>query len=276
MDYMSILSPVLVIGGMGLVFGLALGFAGKIFYVKEDERVVAVSAALPGVNCGACGYAGCGAFAKAVVQGAAKGSQCPVADNGVLAEIAGIMGTELEIGAKTAAFVKCGGGHSNSEYRYDYQGLDDCRAAMLLTGGGSKSCKYGCLGNSSCVRVCPFGAIDMVNGIAVINEKCTSCGLCVPACPRDLIAIVPAEGYTRVACNSHDMGRAVRDVCQNGCISCRLCMRACADEAIVFEDSLATVNYEKCTQCGLCVEKCPTKCIISTGSPKEKETAKDE
>jgi len=261
----SIVTPALVIGGMGLALGLILGIMGKVFHVEQDENVAAISAFLPGVNCGACGYAGCATFAQNLADGNAKPSDCPPASDEARAKIAEIMGVELEAVRKAVAYVKCAGGHSNSTYREGFEKLaiDDCRAVESQEDGGAKACRYGCVGYNSCGRVCPFDAIDIVDGIAVINDKCTACGVCVAACPRDLISIIPKDSVTRVACNSKELGKVVREVCQNGCIGCRLCARACGDqEAVLFADNLAKIDYDKCTTCEACIEKCPTKCIL--------------
>jgi electron transport complex protein RnfB len=64
---MSILIPVAVISGLGLVFGLGLSYASKVFAVKVDERISKVREMLPGANCGACGFSGCDGLAEAAL-----------------------------------------------------------------------------------------------------------------------------------------------------------------------------------------------------------------
>jgi ferredoxin len=174
-----------------------------------------------------------------------------------------ILGVPVTIKGRQNAFNRCGGCESKSTFRYDYRGLKDCKAAMQLAGGGSKSCVYGCLGVGSCKVQCQFGAITMVDEIAVIDpDKCTACGRCVKACPKKLIVMVPSINAVHVACNSKDPGREVRKNCKVGCIACKLCEKACEFNAINVKDNLASIDYAKCTQCGACVKKCPSKCII--------------
>ena len=160
------------------------------------------------------------------------------------------------------AYVKCGGGASASRFLYNYHGIADCAAIMQLAAGGSKSCAYGCLGGRSCLLVCMFGAISIVDGIATVNEKkCTGCTLCVKACPKQLVEMVPQDKQTRVACFANDNAKTVRANCTVGCIACKLCVKACEEDAIIVENNLAYIDYEKCTQCGACTAKCPMKCI---------------
>lgn len=262
MNISSILYSVATISGMGLIFGLGLGYAGKIFAVKEDENIGLIRNALPGANCGGCGFSGCDALAAAIAKGEAKPNACPVGGAKCTQEIADILGTEAEISAKVASFIKCGGSLSKSTFRYDYFGLDDCRAVSMLAGGGSKACAFGCLGNGSCLRACEFDAITIVDGIAVVdNDKCTACGMCIATCPRKLLELVPYDSKVRVSCNSHESGKVVRTLCTVGCIACKMCTRACKYDAIHVVDNLAHVDYDKCVQCGECVKKCPTKVI---------------
>jgi ferredoxin len=165
---------------------------------------------------------------------------------------------------KKAAFVKCGGGRSRSNYKYNYQGYEDCAAVTLLAAGGPKDCRWGCLGYGSCIRTCVFEAISVADGLASIDtDKCTSCGVCVPSCPRGLIEMVPVTAKHRVSCNSQDTGKVVRSVCSVGCISCKLCEKACEEGLIKVEGSIAVIDYEKCDNCGKCVEKCPARIIVS-------------
>ena len=281
MDITIIAVAVASLGGVGLLLGLGLGYASKAFAVEEDPRIDAIVAALPGANCGGCGFAGCGAFAKAVIKGTAQSNGCPVISPEGVEKIAEIMGVEVVIGEKQVAFVKCNGNSDVSQNRYEYHGMLDCNAAAQLAGGGSKACDYACLGGGTCKAVCPFDAIAMVDGIAVINkELCVSCGACVPACPKALIDIIPHKAVVTVACNSKDAGKVVRQHCSVGCIACKLCEKACQYDAIHVVDNIAIIDYEKCTYCNDCVKKCPTGTINSTTftkpkkeTPQEKKTA---
>lgn len=262
MDVTSILFPIASLGGLGLVFGLGLGFASKKFAVETDPLVPLVRDALPGANCGGCGYAGCDAFAKAVVEGIVQVNGCPVGGAATAQTIGQIMGITVDESAQTVAYVKCNGTCSSAKEKYIYEGITDCRDAAMIPGAGSKSCSYGCLGLGTCERSCPFGAIDIVDGVAVINEeKCTSCGNCVAACPKNIIEIIPLESKVRVSCNSIDKGKDVKSSCGVGCIGCRMCTKVCPTNAITIENNLAHIDYSLCTQCNACVEKCPTKAI---------------
>lgn len=264
MELTSILYPALSIGGLGILFGLGLGIAAKKFAVEVDPLVPLVRDALPSANCGACGYAGCDAFAKAVVEKAAAPNGCPVGGAATAEQISKILGIEVSATAKQVAFVKCNGTCDKAKEKYEYDGIKDCKSAAALQGGGPKSCEYGCLGYGSCKNVCMFGAIEMVDGIAVIDpEKCTSCGLCVAACPKDIIELVPDDSKIRVKCNSLDKGKAVKSSCEVGCIACRMCVKACEFDAIHVNNNLAKIDYDKCTQCNACVEKCPTNAIAN-------------
>ena len=258
----DIVIPVICIAGLALIFGGLLGFSGKKFAVEVDPKVERIQGFLPGVNCGGCGFPGCAIFAEAVAKQKAAYQGCPVGGDEAAAGIAGVLGIEAATEGRKIAFVKCHGVEENVKRNYIYDGPESCVAASQLATGGNKSCEYSCIGLSSCKNVCPFGAIKMVNSIAEVDaEKCTACGKCVSACPKDLIEIVPEKSNIRVLCNSKDKGKVVRANCRAGCIACMLCKKVCAAEAIVIEENIARVDYEKCTLCGDCVSKCPTKAI---------------
>lgn len=258
---MEILFPILALAGMGVLFGVLLGVSAKIFKVEQDERVPQIVEALPGANCGGCGFAGCSAFAQAVVDGQAKANGCPVGGEKSGAAIAAIMGVELEQGEKKVARVLCSGTHAVASTKYIYDGITDCNAAYRY-GGGEKTCLYGCTGYGSCVRACMFDAIHVIDGVArVDSEKCTACGKCVEACPKHIIELVPAGQQTFVMCRSREKGAVIKDICKAGCIGCKICEKNCAYGAITVEDNIARIDYSKCTNCGVCVAKCPKKVI---------------
>jgi len=262
MELTNIVFSALSIGGLGLIFGLGLGYAAKKFAVEINPLVVEVREALPSANCGACGYAGCDAFAKAVVEGDAKTNGCPVGGQTCADEVAKIMGVEVSTLDPTTAFVKCFGDCDKAKEKYIYMGVADCIDASQVQGGGSKACAYGCLGLGSCVKACMFNAIHVVNGLAVVDEdKCTSCGLCVAACPKDIIEIMPLASRVRVNCNSEEKGKDTMKACSVGCIGCRKCSKACEYDAFTFTNGLAKIDYDKCVQCGACIEVCPTNAI---------------
>lgn len=259
---MQILYAALILGGAGLLCGLLLALAAKYLAVEVDERVEKITELLPGANCGGCGYAGCAAYAAAVVAGEAAPDCCSAGGAKVVTGIAEIMGVEATAKQPMLATVLCHGTSNAAALRYEYEGIDDCYAAARL-GGGPKACAYACLGFGSCEKACPFGAIAVDNGVAKVdNEKCTGCGACVAACPKKVIALVPASVKYYVGCSSKDKGAAMKDKCTAGCIGCRICEKNCPSEAISVKDNLAVIDYEKCTGCGICAEKCPKKIIV--------------
>ncbi len=264
MEMTGIMISVAVVGGVGLFIGLFLGVAAIWFRVQVDEKEEAVLAALPGNNCGGCGFPGCSGLASAIVEGKAPANACPVGGESVGKTIAQIMGVEAQESVRMTAFVQCRGDCDKTTLDYDYQGIEDCRMLSFVPGGGAKSCNYGCLGFGSCVAACPFDAIHVENGVAVVDkEKCKACGKCVEVCPRHLIALIPYDAKYVVACSSKDKGPVTMKGCDVGCIGCQLCKRNCPADAVTVADFNAAIDYEKCEGCGACAEKCPRKCIVT-------------
>ncbi len=252
-----------VVGIAGLIIGVLLGVAAKIFQVPVDEREVQVRELLPGNNCGGCGYAGCDGLAKAIASGEAPVNGCPVASSSIHEQIGEVMGKKPEVKEREVAFVKCYGSCDKTNIKYNYHGIADCKKMALIPGSGEKVCTYGCMGYGSCVRVCEFDAIHIVNGIAVVDkEKCVACGKCITECPKNLIELVPASADYKVQCSSKDKGKDVNAGCSVGCIGCMLCTKVCETGAITVENNLAHIDYSKCTMCGKCAEKCPRKIIL--------------
>ena len=263
MSMTGIITAAVIVGGVGLFIGAFLGLAGKAFAVEVDPREEAIIGVLPGNNCGGCGYAGCSGLAAAIVNGQAEVGACPVGGAPIAALIAEIMGQEAGEQIRTTAFVKCAGTCDKVGQDYEYYGIEDCKVASMVQNNGPKACDFGCLGYGSCVKACPFEAIHIVDGIAVVDkEACKSCGKCVASCPKHLIEIVPCEQKHLVQCNSMDKGKDVMAACKVGCIGCKLCERVCPSDAVTVENNIAHIDSEKCTNCGLCAEKCPKKIIL--------------
>lgn len=265
MNLAYVLYAVMTMGGLALVLGAILGVASIRFHIEVDPRVAHVVQVLPGSNCGACGFAGCEAAAEAIVKGEVTYDVCVAGGREVAKRIAGILGVEAEeTGAPKVAVVGCGGGSGKVKTRFLYEGIHKCAAANQLV-GGQLACDYGCLGFGDCATDCPFDALHMGkdNLPKVDREKCTACGICIAACPRGIMRLVPVTGDYAVACNSLEKGKFVRKVCEIGCIACKICEKACPIDspAIVVQENLALFNYDTCTNCGTCFDKCPTKCI---------------
>jgi len=262
MNYDSIYHAVILIGGIGLLIGLFLGIAAIVFKVNVNEKEQIILDILPGNNCGACGFPGCANLAAAIANGEAAVNSCPVGGSACAKKIAEVMGTEASEMERNVAFVKCGGDCEKTKNKFDYYGIKECNMANMVS-GGIKSCEYGCLGYGSCVDVCEFDAMKIVNGIAVVDkEACTACGKCVKVCPRNIIEMIPYKAIQVVKCVSKDKGPVVRKNCDVGCIACGICVKNCAYDAIKVTDFCAKIDYSKCVNCGVCVEKCPQGIII--------------
>ena len=262
MNLAGVLLAALIVGGTGILIGFFLGIAGEKLNVEVDPREEEISGVLPGNNCGGCGYAGCSGLAAAIVNKEAEVSGCPVGGAPVAALIAEIMGVAVGNTEKKVAFVKCAGTCENAKQDYVYFGEQDCAMQAFLPNGGSKSCNYGCLGYGNCVKACPFDAIHIVDGIALVDkEACKACGKCIPACPKNLIEMIPYSATMKVQCASKDKGKEVTASCSVGCIACRICEKNCPHQAITVQDNIAHIDYEKCNRCGICAEKCPKKII---------------
>ena len=263
MSITGVLIAALIVGGTGVFIGVFLGIAGKKFAVEVDEKEEAILAELPGNNCGGCGYAGCSGLAAAIAKGEAPVGQCPVGGAPVAAKIAAIMGEEAAESVHEVAFVKCAGTCEKAKQAYDYTGITDCQMAAMMQNGGPKGCSFGCLGFGSCVKACPFDAIHIINGVAVVDrDKCKACGKCIAKCPHHLIELAPYEQKTFVGCSSHAKGKAVTEACEIGCIGCKKCEKTCPNGAITVTDFCAHIDYDKCTNCGACKEACPRKVIL--------------
>ncbi|MBF0592884.1 MAG: Fe-S cluster domain-containing protein [Nitrospirae bacterium] len=262
----------LFVGGIGALFGLGLAFAAKRFSVKLDPKIEEVRDVLAGAQCGACGFAGCQQYAEAVVQrGEVASNLCTPGGASVAELVALITGKKAAAVEPQYSRIMCQGDRARSIRRFKYEGVKDCRAAVLA-GGGDKSCVYGCLGYGTCKSVCPFGAIEMnEHSLPVVDtKKCTGCKMCAKACPKKVIEILPGSKAVLVACHSKDRGTDTRKNCQVGCIACGMCVKVCPYEAPSITNNVSTINIDKCRMCGLCAIKCPTKAIADLLLPRSK------
>ena len=235
---------VIVMTGLGLLLGLVIGIFAKYFRVADgDSRIELVLELLPGANCGGCGKPGCAEFARSVVYRENPPNRCPVSSQESVTAIALALGIEEGSSFARRAVVRCGGDLHHSSWLLNYNGVLDCASASLVS-GGPKGCRYGCLGMGNCAHKCPFGAIEIVDHLAIVHaELCVGCGLCVAACPRNCITLIPASAHTHVFCNSPEKAVEKRKNCQVGCLGCRKCERTSPGKFVV-EGSLARVNYD--------------------------------
>ena len=264
---MDILIAVAILGGLGLVFGLVLAAASKVFYVETDPRLDQLNECLPGANCGGCGFAGCGAYAEAVLKGEAPVGKCASGGNDAAKAMAAIMGVQAEEVTRKVAMVRCSGARTfdaegnltkGAKMKATYEGFHDGLAASKVGGSGPLSCKFGCLGYGSCTRVCKYGAISVKNGVAVVDEDlCVGCMACAQVCPRKVITAVEPDRNVIIACNSLAKGAVTNRACTIGCIGCGKCMKTCPSGAITITNNLAQIDYSKCTNCGQCATVCP-------------------
>lgn len=247
-------------GVLGIAFGFGLAIVSDTFAVEADPRAELIADTLPGANCGACGEAGCSAFATAVAEGKAPVTGCTVGQEEVACQIARIMGVTAEVSEKSVAVVMCSA--KNVVDKFTYGGVPDCRAASMVQ-GGPKGCEFGCIGLGTCVEACMFEAMRMgSNGVPeIIEERCTACGRCAAVCPKTLISILPESKNVHVRCKSLDKGAAAKKKCGNPCIACKKCEKECPYDAIHVENFLAVIDYDKCTSCGKCVDVCPSDII---------------
>ena len=262
MTITSILTPVGAMAALGLVFGVGLAYTLKLFGIELDPATFKILSALPGSNCGACGRTGCAAFAEALKKGEAETAGCVLSNEKARKSIAEILGIEYNPKVKTIAAVLCNGG-MRAKDKYIYRGIRSCKAASLIF-GGQKACGFGCLGLDDCVEACPFDAISIApDALPVVDPKrCTACGKCIKACPKNLFVLIPISGEYYVKCNSTDPGNLTAGVCKSGCIACLKCEKACPIRAVKVETNLSRIDPGKCRNIGKCFEACPTKVVV--------------
>lgn len=246
---------------IGAVIGLLLTFASKVFFVKTDETVGRITEALPGANCGGCGFSGCEGYARAVAAGEATPNLCNPGGSASAKKIGKILGIDVESEEPRVAFIRCNGNCEATQDKFTYIGTKSCAAVEQFYNGKGK-CRTRCHGMGDCTKVCDNGCIFIQNGVAVVDTtNCTGCGKCVRTCPNNLIVLVKKSQRTMVRCYSVDTGKETRQICKNGCIACGMCVRKCPEQAIVIDNNHAEIDPKKCTGCGICLEACPVKCI---------------
>ena len=258
---MGITSAIMIISGIGIIAAVMLVLAAKFMHVEEDERIGKIVECLPGANCGACGYAGCADYAKAIVEKDAEVNLCIPGGAAAAAGAAKVMGKVAGATAAMKAVVACQGFDCNTNKKYEYQGVTTCAAASKMFAGPS-ACAFGCVGFGDCVAACKFDALQIVNGVALVNmEKCTGCGACAKACPKSIIHMIPDDVNPVVLCQNTDKGAQTRKVCSTGCIGCMKCTKVCPTNAISVSNNLATIDQSLCIACMQCADECPVNAI---------------
>lgn len=250
--------------GLGAILSAGLATANRRLHVEEDPRIDEVEGLLPGANCGACGQAGCRAFAEAVVSGKAAPALCTVSAPDGIKAVASYLGMDAGTAVKRVARLACAGGTNVAWNRAVYGSEQSCRGAALIAGGG-KGCSWGCLGLGDCEAVCDFGAIHMnEHGLPVVDEaKCTACGDCVDVCPKDLFSIHPVTHRLWVACKSLAEGDAALAECAVACNACGRCAMDAPHGAVTMQDNLPAVDYSRGRDLTPeIIQRCPTGAIV--------------
>lgn len=272
-----ILTAVAVLCVIGAVSSAILYIISQRFKTIEDPRIELVQEALPAANCGGCGFPGCNGFASAIVKSdTMDGFYCPVGGQKTMDNIARILGRTADVSIKKIAVVRCNGTCENRPRTNIYDGASNCTIAAALYGGDT-GCSFGCLGLGDCVDSCLFDAIHINPETIlpeVVEDKCTACGACVKACPKNLIELRkqgPKSRRIYVSCMNKDKGGVARKSCEVACIGCSKCQQVCPFDAITIENNLAYIDDDKCRLCRKCVPVCPTNSILELNFPPRKE-----
>ena len=258
----NILIPGGIICGIAALLGILIVIVSHFFQMPVNEKKEALVAALPGANCGGCGFAGCDGYAQFLVDGSSDTSLCAVGGAACSAELASILGVAAKFPEPRTARLLCQGTKAHTKRRYEYSGTLTCNAANGLLGGPG-ACTYGCLGYGDCITVCAFHALSVKDGIIQVDaDECTACGQCVKMCPKDLLQLFPKSSAVAVLCMNTWPGAQTRKNCDIGCIGCQKCVKTCPAGAITMAGThLAVIDQMLCTRCGACVKVCPTQSI---------------
>lgn len=254
-----------LVAGTGLILGVILSVFSKVMAVPVNVKQKELREILPGANCGACGYNTCDGYSEVLANGSETATNlCKPGGAEVAENISKYLGVEFGGMEATTATVMCRGDRAMTKKRAEYVGIETCHMAAQVEGGDA-ACLYGCLGYGDCEQVCQYDAIHVVNGLAVVNPaKCTSCGMCIAACPKQIIELLPMKKpISVVICKNEDKGAAANKVCKASCIACRRCVKACPENCIEIKNNRAVIDYELCTHCGECQKVCPHDCIMS-------------
>ncbi len=257
---------------LGLFFGFALAAAAMKFQVVTNPLVDRVRHVLPSANCGACGFAGCQAYAEAVVDNPGVGPNlCAPGRGGVATSVAELTGKQVGTVLDRVVIMRCHGTTAYARIEAAYAGVQTCAAATLVF-GGPKACKNGCLGLGDCVQACLFDALHPGrDGIVEVDSgNCTGCGLCVPVCPKDLFTLYPRSHRIELSCVARDKQAVVRATCMVGCTLCRKCVAKCPAGAIEWNGSTIVIDHDKCQAYGpacneACVDICPSTILHRIG-----------
>lgn len=270
---------ILFLAIVGALAALLLFVVSKKFHVEEDARIELVNEALPGANCGGCGYPGCSGFARACVEAESmEGLFCTVGGNDTMLKVADILGRTAVEAEPQLAVVRCNGTCDARPKVNQYDGASSC-AIAAATYGGETGCTFGCLGLGDCTLACGFDAVKMnpLTGLPEVDEeRCTACGACVKACPKMIIELRkkgPKGRRVFVSCVNKEKGGVAKKACDNACIGCSKCFKECKFEAITIANNLAYIDPNKCRLCRKCVEACPTGAIHEINFPPRKPKA---
>jgi len=260
---------------LGILMAYVLWWANVAFHVDVDPRIEACVEALPGANCGGCGYVGCGEYAEVVVLEGVPVDLCPVGGDACAEAMAKILGVEVSQSWPSRPVIHCGATRDQRLGQNEYHGEKACTAANMVA--GVQGCTYGCLGFGDCGAVCNFDAIKVIDGLATVDyDKCVGCGACEKICPRHIISMTPFKisQMLAVTCANEDFGKDVKAVCKVGCIGCKACGRA--SKAFSFSEgaSIPTLDYDQYDPAemgdlNVAMTKCPQKRLLMVGDPSE-------